>query len=130
MNLHIIRYKYSKTTIGVLLVDGLFFSYSLEDEVRPSGVKVSKMTAIPAGDYTITVTRWIKHKKSYPLLLRVPGFTGIYIHDGNTANDTEGCIIIGHYYDSKERVSQGATRELVAKLGPDGSLHQIRVSNT
>ena len=80
-------------TIGALSVDGAFECWSLEDAVRP--VKVAGETAIPAGRYTVDITLSPRFQRDLPLLLSVPGFMGVRIHPGNTAADTEGCILVG-----------------------------------
>ena len=45
----------SDRTIGELTINGKFKCYTLEDTVRPEGVKIPGETAIPAGTYTVTV---------------------------------------------------------------------------
>jgi len=30
-----------------------------------------------------------------PRILNIPGYDGVLIHPGNTANDTSGCLIVG-----------------------------------
>jgi hypothetical protein len=80
-------------TIGRLFVDGRSECWTLEDVVRP--VKVAGQTAIPAGRYAVTVTKSQRFGRMLPLLLAVPGFEGIRIHAGNTAADTEGCVLVG-----------------------------------
>lgn len=82
-------------TIGELLIDGVHECWTLEDVVRADGVKVFGETAIPAGTYTIDITYSPRFKRDLPLLIGVQGFVGIRIHPGNTASDTEGCILVG-----------------------------------
>lgn len=83
----------AKSTAGTLLVDDAFECRTLEDVVRP--VKIHGETAIPAGRYHVIVNQSQRFKRLLPLLLDVPGFDGVRIHPGNTANDTEGCILVG-----------------------------------
>jgi hypothetical protein len=83
-------------TIGELLVDGKHEAFTCEDVVRPaSAPKVYGKTAIPAGTYPVVVDFSNRFQRLLPLLLNVPGYAGIRIHSGNTAADTEGCILPG-----------------------------------
>jgi len=86
-------YKTTNSTIGELLVDGIWECYTLEDIERP--VKIKGETAIPRGTYKIIINQSNRFKKLLPLFLNVPNFEGVRIHPGNTNHDTEGCILVG-----------------------------------
>ena len=106
MKIELVRIAFKETyTIGKLYVDGKYFSDVLEDvdrgldssmtESEILKKKVKGQTAIPTGHYVINITYSPKYKRMMPLLLDVKGFSGIRIHSGNTAKDTEGCLIVG-----------------------------------
>ncbi len=93
------REVFSSTfTLGRLTVDGKHFAYTCEDtdrELEAGGVKIPKQTAIPRGYYRLTATFSQRFLKLMPLIVGVPQFEGVRIHGGNTADDTEGCPLIG-----------------------------------
>lgn len=94
MELNVKRTDLSENcTIGELSVDGQFECYTLEDMVRP--VKIKGVTAISAGRYEVIINYSQRFNRQLPLLLNVPDFEGVRIHPGNTAADTEGCILVG-----------------------------------
>ncbi|TGE23547.1 DUF5675 family protein [Hymenobacter metallicola] len=104
----------SESTIGQLSIDGQFECYVLEDVVRkPSTTKVYGKTAIPAGTYPVTITHSNRFGRLMPLLGGVPGFAGIRIHSGNTAADTEGCLLVG---TTQARDFVGNSRTAYARL--------------
>ena len=82
-------------TIGKLYIDGHYLCDTLEDTVRPAGTKIAGKTAIPAGTYKVKKTMSPRFKKILPEILNVPGFSGVRIHNGNTADDSSGCVLLG-----------------------------------
>ena len=103
-------------TIGKLYINNAYFCDTLEDVDRGLSSsmsndvlkykKLAHITAIPTGRYQVAMDvispRLSKSNfyKQYgggrvPRLLNVPAFEGILIHCGNTAKDTDGCILVG-----------------------------------
>lgn len=107
-------------TIGKMYVNGEYVCDTLEDKDRGltsnmsvaqiCGVKIKGETAIPTGIYLVdmkTVSPRFGGRAQYqfckgrlPRLCNTPGYQGVLIHIGNTAKDTEGCILVG---ENKER---------------------------
>lgn len=97
--------KKDKYTIGKLYINDQYFCDTLEDtdrgltqsmtEQQIKSKKVYGETAIPTGIYRVIISYSNRFKKQMPLLLNVPGFSGIRIHTGNTEKDSLGCILVG-----------------------------------
>ena len=124
-------------TIGRLYVDGVYFCDTIEDKDRglkqslPASVnkamKKAGATAIPTGKYQVTLkikSQRFSQRKQYefcggylPRMINVPAFEGVLIHIGNTAKDTEGCILVGRNTKVGKVLDSGVTfRALYAKL--------------
>ena len=102
-------------TIGIMTVNGRFQCYTLEDVVRDQ--KIPGETAIPAGVYKVIITYSNRFKRDLPLLVNVENFSGVRIHPGNTAADTEGCILVGQSRTSSSvQMSRTAFGTLYSKL--------------
>ncbi|HLP41249.1 MAG TPA: DUF5675 family protein [Fibrobacteria bacterium] len=127
MRITVIRTHYTEqSTSGVMLLDGNFFGYTLEDATR-TGPKVPGKTAIPAGRYKVNITHSPRFGKMLPLLLDVPGFTGVRIHGGNTADNTEGCILVAQRRIHADRIGGSLSAALVALLQAAGGIHDIQI---
>lgn len=91
--------------IGKLYINGKYFADVLEDTDRGldstmteediKKIKVKGETAIPTGIYKIILNYSPKFKKVMPLITNVKGYSGVRIHTGNSAKDTEGCLLVG-----------------------------------
>ena len=76
----------------------VYFCDTLEPtwrDYKNGAYKVKGRSAIPEGRYAVVISYSPKFKQWLPILLGVPKFEGIRIHAGNTAKDTEGCILVG-----------------------------------
>ena len=110
------KYKKDTYTIGNLYVNGVWFCNTLEDKDRGlrqnmsseeiSKIKVYGETAIPSGNYVVRMdivspkyqgVKWYKDNFNgrMPRLESVKGFIGVLIHPGNSALDSNGCILVG-----------------------------------
>ncbi len=83
-------------TIGKLYIDGKFFYFcdTLEDQVRDLAKERKIRDGLPSlpGVYEVIVNISPRFRRKLPRLLDVPGFDGILIHRGNTAEDTSGGV--------------------------------------
>jgi hypothetical protein len=104
-------YKTDNSTIGELLIDGIFECFTLEDKERD--VKIKGETAIPKGTYKVIINESNRFKRLLPLLIDVPNFEGVRVHSGNSNHDTEGCILVGQ---TRNKNYIGQSRKAFEKL--------------
>ena len=105
---HIIRverYSHSENeTMGRLYLDGELQCFTLEDEKRED--KVRGETRIDAGTYPVVLRKRItnlttKYRNRFEWfdwhieIKDLPRHSDVYIHIGNTDDDTAGCILVG-----------------------------------
>ncbi len=109
-------------TIGRMEINGRYFCDTLEDTDRGlresmtedeiAALKVKGATAIPTGTYRIDMqTRSPRFGRVLPRLVSVKGYSGVLIHSGNTADDTEGCILVGENRERGKVLNSRATLE-------------------
>lgn len=107
MDLKLFRKTFTdRTTISDFTIDGKFQCYFLEDKDRGlttemslegiEKVKVYGKTCIPYGRYEVQITYSNKFKIHYPILIAVPGYSGIRIHAGVNEFHTLGCLLPGN----------------------------------
>lgn len=133
------------STIGSLYVDGVKICFVLEDVCRDEAVtklpfvKIAKYTAIPAGEYLVVLDYSPRFKTELPHIVtmahsdRLPcpdgnSFSGVRIHAGNTAADTEGCLLPGLIKGVDIVYNSGpALSDLFVKLRNAGG-HDVRLT--
>lgn len=86
--------KGDKAILGKLYLNGAIVCYTLENAAK----------AIPCGLYNVQNSKSPKFKRELPLVWNsgVPSSRGIRIHLGNTAKDSQGCILVGMGRDVKK----------------------------
>jgi len=95
------------STLSHLYIGGLFCCYLLEDTVRD--YKVPGETAIPPGEYGLSLNHWAdmnkRHVKRYPAfhegmveIIEIPNFQLVFFHAGNNHTHTRGCPLTGSYW--------------------------------
>jgi len=119
------KIKGANFTIGELSIDGKFFCYTLEntdkglnDRMSVAEIESKKVygkMAIPTGTYELAMnvvsprfneqgnkSQYLSIGNKLPRLQNVKGFDGILIHIGNYAKDSEGCILVGSFYNESQ----------------------------
>jgi hypothetical protein len=130
MEITVLRNRFKPDyTAGQLYIDGEYFCFTLEDEIRE--VKVPGETAIPEGFYDLVFEDSPKFGPQTLTLRDVPGFKHIRIHSGNSEKDTEGCIIVGFRITKEGIIVPGTTRTALAELKKRVTMPcKIRVINS
>jgi hypothetical protein len=132
MNVYLLRNIYTPvSTIGDLIIKNNLFCHTLEDVVRPPSMpKIFGKTAIPAGRYKLAVSMSNRFKRMMPLIEGVPNFDGIRMHGGNTAEDTEGCVLVAKNIINATTIHGTMEKDLTELLQSNKGYHWIEILDT
>ncbi len=105
-----------EATLGVLtdISTGLPICLTLE---LPWKDNMTSLSCIPKGLYKVEKYSSDKYKHVFKIL-NVPSRTNVLIHVGNTADDTQGCILLGSQF--------GELKDKIAVLNSRGSLDLLK----
>lgn len=132
-------YQGNNYTVGHLYIDGKFFCDTMEDVDRGlndrmpltqiKSIKIKGKTCIPYGTYAVSMdiqspkySNYTKYpyalavKGKMPRVMDVPGFEGVLIHPGTTANDTEGCLLVGENKVKGKLINSQITWKKLCKM--------------
>ena len=101
--------KGDKAILGKLYLNGAIICYTLENASK----------AIPTGVYLVQNSMSPKFKRELPLVFNagVSSSRGIRIHRGNTAKDSQGCILVGMGRDVKKYfITESAPAETMVTM--------------
>ncbi len=133
--IEVVRDTYTaQTTLGKLYITPLdgereFFCHTLEDAVRPVGIKVKHHTAIPSEvEYSIGVRYSPSfRRKCITLFTQKEGdtyaiesggvrFTQVMFHGGNTNLDSSGCPLVAFNRIDNDTIQGTAEKDLFEKV--------------
>ena len=125
------RYIYNEEcTIGRLYIGNKLICYTLEDVLRPLGIKVYGQTCIPAGSYELVCHHSTRFNCTLPYVKEVPNFTSILLHVGNTDKDTRGCILCGRNKLNDYKIQDSTVmREITSMLCIPSVKARINIMN-
>lgn len=93
------------STQGKLYVNGVYLADTLEPtdrglnsgmtETQIADIKINGKTAIPEGNYPVTLKYSPRFNRVLPTIEDVKCFEGVRIHAGNSYQDTAGCVLLG-----------------------------------
>ena len=99
-----------KAVLGRLFLNGQLVCYTLENAAK----------AIPCGTYTVQNSKSPKFKSELPLISNsttVKASRGIRIHRGNTAKDSQGCVLVGMGRSTeKSSVTESTNAEIMVTM--------------
>lgn len=129
MLIEIFRETLEPCCAGRMYVDGEYFGFTLE---RPWLDNKPNVSAIPAGEYGVTVDWSPKFKRNMPRILKVPGRFGIRIHGANHWKEVNGCLAVSRLRTRTETIQGDLSRvlqSLVEVTLSRGEAVKIRITN-